>query len=172
MKRQVGVGIVVCDQERAGRAVPSPLAQLFSLCQQRTHSLRSLLVHCGDTEQLAGIGQSIDLKALTSFHHPPEFDLIVCAFAKGREPGPELLAALQYCRMLLQPGGRLCLLLPGEIHRHWHHFLFAHFSFGRSIGRRCPRGALLIQAGFVDVRKQVRPGLGRVISAQRPNRKW
>ncbi len=172
MKIQKEAERTICWQDTSGQAASSPMAQLFSLCQGGAHPSRSLQVRCGGTERLAGVGRIVELKALTRFHHPPEFDLIAFSCAGELEPGPELLEPLRYCRLLLKPGGRLCLLLPGEIQSRWHHFLFAHFSFGRSIGRQCPQVALLIQAGFVDVRKRARPGLGRVISARRPSRKW
>jgi hypothetical protein len=173
MKRQNEPQISVRCQDTAGRgAVPSPMAQLFRSCQGRAYPSKSLQVRCGNTEQLAGVEEIVELKALTRFHHQPEFDLIACTFAGDREPGPELTGPLQYCRMLLKPGGRIALLLPGATDSRWYHLLFSHFPFGRSMGRGCPRVALLKQAGFVDIRRQVRPGLGRVITAQRPYGRW
>ena len=170
MKRQKDMEISACCQDVVESARPSPVEQLFSACLDHVHPSTSLQVRCGGTELLAGVGTVVALSELTSFHHPPDFDLIVCTFARGQEPGPELVAALQYCRMLLKPGGRLALLLPRDIGQNWYHSLFAHFPFARAVGRECPRVALMVQAGFIDIRKQVRPGLGRVISGARPGK--
>lgn len=133
---------------------------------------RILGVDCGIGMKLDGVETMLSPEALLRFRHAPDFGLILFCCQRDREPDTELLPVLQYARMLLVPGGRLALLLPGEANASWYRHLFALPPFARGASSRCARVGLLVQAGLVDIRKQVHPGCGRIISGRRPWQQW
>ncbi|HHD63123.1 MAG TPA: hypothetical protein ENK96_01890 [Desulfobulbaceae bacterium] len=127
-----------------------------------------LQVRCPGTGCLDDALRAVHLRDLAEFREQPKYRVICFTFAEDARLDKKLIPCLQYCRLLLQPGGLIALLLPGPPGENWYHHLFAFMSFGRGVSRRCPHWSLLAGAGFVDIRKQVRPGCGRVVTGRRP----
>ena len=142
--------------------------QLFAAAVRGIDRPVWLQVICPGAGRLDGQGTVVSLDRITMFRSQPVYDPVVFSFAEDCRPEPALLPVLQYCRMLLKPGGRLALLLPASVPPTPYDYFMCRLLPGRWARHRSDAAALLQSAGLTEVRHFVSMGSGRVIWGLRP----
>jgi len=127
-----------------------------------------LQVCCPGTGRLDSGVSSVCLHNLTQVREKPKYGLIFFTFTEKVRPDSNLIPGLQYCRLLLRPGGRLALLFPGKTDGDLRWLLSAFTPMSRYYALKNYPADLLRSAGFHDVRRLVRRGCGRMVFGSRP----
>jgi len=142
--------------------------QLLAVFGRGAGTRERLQVCCPGTGRLDSGVTSVCLHNLTQFREKPKYGLIFFTFTEKGRPGSNLIPGLQYCRLLLRPGGILALLFPGKTDGDLRWLLSAFAPMSRYYALRNYPADLLRSAGFRDVRLLVRRGCGRMVFGGQP----
>ena len=165
------VGLLPCD------------VAMFAQGQQRNQRLlasvgrgveapEKLQIHCPGTGPLDAAMKAVRLQELAEFREQPRYEIIYFTFAEDAGLDRTLIPCFQYCRLLLRPGGRGALLLPGAGPGSLRGTLSAYLPMSRYVARRSYPADLLRAAGFNDVQVLLRPKAGRIVLGSRPSTPW
>ena len=146
--------------------------QLWSAVSRGVEMRETLHVRCPGTGCLDEALRWVYLKDLLEFRQPPQYRLICFTFSEKDRVDRTLISRLQYSRLLLRPGGRVALLMPGQVSGSMRGIVSAFFPVSRFAAQKSYPVSLLRLSGFHDVRLLVRQGSGRIVFGSRPASSW
>ena len=165
------VGTLTGDQAMAARGQQKN-QRLFSSVDRGMEAAERLQIICPGTDRLDAAIKVVPLQELAGFREQPWYEIIYFTFAEDTRLDRTLIPCFQYCRLLLRPGGRLMLLLPGACPGGLRAVVTSYLPLSRYVAQRSYPADLLRASGFSDVRVLTRPGAGRIISGRRPSAFW
>jgi hypothetical protein len=152
-------GCVKCDYKQWFLNTSTLLERVPNI----SHKNRWLQVQCESTPIYSSQIRGIKIEDIIKFRDAPVYELIFFTFKGGSPSINNFFEKLQYCRMLLKPGGMIVLIVPNDQAISW-------FTFVVSLMYKSYSSVVIIlkRAGFIKVKKRINGRNGVLVYGERP----